>query len=514
MDAQETIKLDLGSIDFTPAWARKAAGVSAGAIRAERTDERAQGDKNRREGDRKGFAHDRKGQGGERRPQRDGRDGHSRFQERPKPLDVDVKVLPESKALGTIIRKLQSDYHAYKLKDLAYFLLDNPASVLLKVTPKKAEGAQAAPALGFHQCKACSYASTKRDDVVAHALAAHMGDYYESKEIEVEPPKGNFNCVAKCGLTGVLLGPPNRAEFASVVREMIRTRFPGMSEADYRAKIEMVRDSEAIEEWRKGATKKTVYVTKGAGEGAVQLTREQAEAEFKRNMLENLLDEPKNLMITAEAALKSDCKPLVWAAKDALEAERRAPYGMIFALRGAFHHRKLHFFRANDSRGPEFVVGPELKAFDSAHAVPELARVAAFIAEHPCQPKNVIAPDPETEKQLAWLASTGHVVAFTNGVYSAVEKFPKYGPQWQKKLSPAAAKAAPAPEAEAVPAPAPAEAAPEAAPAPEAIESQKSEVENSAEVAPAPEAAPAPEVAPAENSGEAAAQTTLNPETT
>ena len=468
MDAQETPKLDLGSIDFTPAWARKAAGVSAGNIRPEQPASRNAGEGQRRQGERKPFAQgERKPFGqGERKPFGERREQRQRLPERPKPLDVEVKVLPETKALGTIIRKLQGDFHAYKLKDLAYFLLDNPSSVLLKITPKAAEGGAAQTA--FHQCKACSYASVHKDDVVAHALAAHLGDYYEAREIETEPPKGNFNCVAKCGLTGVLLGPPNRAEFASVVRETIRTKFPGMSEADYRAKIEMVRDAEAIEEWRKSATKKTVYVAKGAGADAPQLTREQAEAEFRRNILDNLLDEPRNLMITAEAALKSDCKPLVWVARDALEQERRAPFGMVFALRGAFHHRKFHFFRANDPRGPEFVIAQELKEFDSVHAIPELARVAAFIAEHPCQPKNVIAQDPESEKQLAWLASTGHVVAFTNGVYSAVEKFPKYGPQWQKQKqkqktpAPEAETAAPAPEAEA-----PAPTAEAAAPAPE-----------------------------------------------
>ena len=142
---------------------------------------------------------------------------------------------------------------------------------------------------------------------------------------------------------------------------------------------------------------------------------------------------PKNLMITAERALKSPVKPLVWAVRDALEAERRAPYNMCFALRGAFHHRKLHFFRANDARGPEFVTSSDLKEFDAAHAIPELAKVATFIAEHPCSPRIDIVTEPEIEKHLVWLVSTGHVVAFTNGVYSAVEKYPKYGPQWQKR---------------------------------------------------------------------------------
>ena len=106
---------------------------------------------------------------------------------------------------------------------------------------------------------------------------------------------------------------------------------------------------------------------------------------------------------------------------------------MCFALRGAFHHRKLNFFRANDAKGPEFVSGIEYKVFDAAHAIPELAEVANFIAENPCCDKSEFATDPETEKQLAWLVSTGHVVSFTNGVYSQVEKYPKYGPQWRKR---------------------------------------------------------------------------------
>ena len=410
--------LDLGSFDFTPAWAKTDAKVNVGKIRPE-------GDRGMERGDRP------------RKPFGD----RPRFEERPRPLACEVKVLPETKALGTIIRKLQGDAHAYKLKDLAYFFLDNPQSVLLKITPKAPESSNAQTpkhpnVQTFFQCKACGFASTREEDVLAHALAAHLGDYYDAKEIECEPPKGNFNCVAKCGLSGVLLGPPNIHEFNATVREMVRTRYPEMSEEQYRAHIEMVRDADAIEEWRKGATKKTVFFAKGQAEveGAAQLTREQAEGEFRRTILPSLLERPKSLMITADVAQKSPVKPLVWAVNDAIQAERRAPAAMCFALRGAFHHRKLHFFRANDARGPEFVTGVEYKPFDAAHAIPELARAATFVAENPCCDKSEFpADDPEFEQHLNWLVTTGHVVAFTNGVFSAVEKFPKYGPQWKKR---------------------------------------------------------------------------------
>lgn len=475
MDTENRPQLDLGSLanlDFTPAWAKKDAGVTVGKTRPERDagERKPFGDRDRQDGRKFG---DRRQQG-PRKPF--DRGAPRRFEERVRPLDAEIKVLPEPKALGTVIRKLQQDFHAYKLKDLAYFFLDNPESVLLRVAPK--DGTR------FCQCKACGFASTRQDDVVEHLLAAHLGDYYEAREVECEPPKGNFSCVAKCGLSGELLGPPNHHDFGAKVKEMLRTRYPGMSEADYRSRIEMVRDPEAIEEWRKSAVKKTVYVAKGAGEGAETRTREQAEAEFRRNVLASMVDEPKNLMITADKAMKSPVKPLQFAARDALEAERRAPYGMCFALRGAFHHRKMKFFRANDARGPEFVTSVEHKAFDAAHAIPELAKVANFIAENPCQPKQVVAPDAESEKQLVWLATTGHVVAFTNGVFSAVEKYPKYGPQWQKKVEKKAE--APAPEAEPV-AVAEAPAAPET---PAATEAEKTGATGEAGAAPVPQDPP------------------------
>ena len=444
--------LDLGSIDFTPDWAKKDAGVNLGKIRPER--EGAGAGRPRPEGrnggksfgERKPFG-DKKPFGdsksfGDRKPFAGARRPRPEF-ERPKPLEAEVKILPETKALGTIIRKLQADTHAYKLKDLAYFFLDNPSSVLLKITPRTSQTSQTSRTpQTFFQCKACGFASTNEGDVLEHIATAHLGEYYDSKEVECEPPKGNFNCVAKCGLSGVLLGPPNIHEFNAVVKEMIRTKYPEMSEEQYRSHIEMVRDADTIEEWRKGATKKTVFFAKGTAdqEGAPSLSREQAEGEFKRTILPSLIDQPKNLMITADIAMRSPVKPLQWAVKDAVEAERRAPYNMCFALRGAFHHRKMKFFRVNDSRGQEFVTNVEYKEFDAEHAIPELAAAAKFVAEHPCCDKTEFPQDvADFEKHIEWLVSTGHVVAFTNGGYSAVEKFPKYGPQWKKRSAQPAA---------------------------------------------------------------------------
>jgi hypothetical protein len=412
MEKDTEIKLDIGTFDFTPAWAKKDAGVSVGKIREE-----GEGG-NERKPFKKSFD-----KSADRKMRRE------KFQHREfvAPLDADIKVLPDTKALGTIIRKLQNDFHAYKLKDLAYFFLDNPSSILLKVMPKDETQ--------FFQCKVCSFASTSQDEVIAHIVSSHIGDYFVAKEVEVEPPKGNFNCIARCSMSGVLLGPPNIHEFNSVIKEMLATKFPNMSEEEYRSKIEIVRDESLINEWRAQATKKTLYFAKSDGENAVGVTREQAEGEIKRNYVPSLVQRQKNLMITADKALACPIKSLVKAVRIAIDKERRTPQSMCYALHGAFHHRKFNFFRVNDSRGQEFVSRVEYRVFDSKHAIEELRKIADFITQNPCSMKSEIVTDPDSEKQLNWLISTGHVVAFTNGAFSAVEKFPKYGPQWRKKTN-------------------------------------------------------------------------------
>jgi hypothetical protein len=433
-DSSETV-IDFGAIDFTPEWARKSAGVTVSSPVAAPPRERAKSPYPKG-GDRRDFP--RKHEGG-KKPfgERKNFDRPRHEPVKVRSLDAEIKILPETKALGTIIRKLQQDSHAYKLKDLAYFFLDNPQSILLKITPRGEEK--------FCQCKACGFVATSADSLVAHVLSAHFSDYYERREIECEMPKGNFSSVARCLLSGELLGPPNAHDFKSRIAEMLE-RNPGMSEQEYRSHIEIVRDAETIEEWRKSATKKAVYTAKG-GEG--ELTRDQAEGEFRRNILSSLMHEPKHLMVTADVALKSPVQPLRLAVSRAIEAELKAPYNMCFALRGAFHHRKLNFFRVNNARGSEFVTSVEYREFDSAHAIAELAKIADFIAENPCCDKTELPGDEESLKHLAWLVSTGHVVSFTNGVYSKVEKFPKYGPQWKNRAkSGAAAETAEAPAVE------------------------------------------------------------------
>ena len=452
IDQNQNAPLDLsafGSFDFTPDWVK-------GKADDKKKFERFSDDSNRRDGGefRKGGLRGRDDKSRNRGDFR-GRDGARRsdFRDRKnngerrggefrkprefiKPLDAVIRILPSQKDLGTIIRKIQTTHYAYPLKQLAYLILDNPGACVLRVSPKK-DG----EAVTFHQCKACGHTVTSQDELLAHVVATHIGDYYQIDTVECDPPKGQFTCVARCGMSGELLGPPNLHGYDARIREMINARFPEMTEAAYRSKIEMVRDQEEIEKWRASATTKTIYRKKG-DENAPAVDRETAEIEFRRNIAPGLLSAATTIDITAESALATPFKPLMFACRDALAQERRFPGSIMFALRGAFHNRKLVFFRANDSRGPEFVTSAKPQNLDLAHAMPDLVAIVKFVEAHPDASQQSLvaefAADDQAKKselmtKLAWLTEKGYLVAYVNGQIALPAEHPVYRPPRQPK---------------------------------------------------------------------------------
>ncbi len=379
------------------------------------------------------------------------------FRQEAPQLPLEIRVLPEQKALGAVIRRIQASHRAFPLRDIAWLFLDNPASCLIRIEPLKDQQ------LPLFQCKVCGMPALSEEDVRAHLMSRHMEDYFDVEEVDCEPPTGSFVCVAKCGLSGVLLGPPNHHGFNAKVNEMLRTRYAGMSEENYRSRIESVRDPEVIEQWRQQCTKKFVYRRKGVSEpvsveppataddvpeGVVEqaeavdeaprpppMERDIAELVFTREIIPSQIASVRHMVCTAAVAMQTPSRPLYFALKDVLQRERRFPASLFFALRGAFRHRKLHLFRVNDPRGPDFVMLNPAAVLDPAHAVQTLREILTHVAEHPActkaeMVKALAGGDEKKIKealvQLAWLVEKGHVIEYYNEVLSVPQEYPVF----------------------------------------------------------------------------------------
>ncbi|MCB1231190.1 MAG: hypothetical protein KDN19_13025, partial [Verrucomicrobiae bacterium] len=204
--------------------------------------ERDRGDRDR--GDWKG-GRGRKGGGG-RRDRDGGGDRHPR--QRPEealPTGISVNFEPAPHAALALARHIRSTGRTYAVADLAKMVLSARDRYQVHF---RSEDAEKSP-LFFCPDDGSLWLSS--EEAISHVLRSpSMERFYETEEISVEPPKGNFSVVAVCGFTGQILGPPNHHEYQMNVARLHRERFADMSLERYKSRIEMKRDEETIEKWK------------------------------------------------------------------------------------------------------------------------------------------------------------------------------------------------------------------------------------------------------------------------
>ncbi|MFM2171847.1 MAG: hypothetical protein RI957_2076, partial [Verrucomicrobiota bacterium] len=247
----------LSALDLGPSWARDAIPRPAGrATKSNDGTAAAEVRPARRSDDKRdrGFAprfQDRGGRDDHRGGAR-GAAANRRFS-RPEPEVViapapGVKVLiePNADALHLIAKEVAHVARVYSLFDIAKTLLSQRERYHGVFTVDESR----APLYYGHRDH--SLWLTK-DEAVQHFWKADWrGDLYEEEEIEVDGPAGNFQVIAKCGLSGKVLGPPNYHAYQSSIRQVHRELFPNMPFDRYAAKIVTERSEEAVQAWLHG----------------------------------------------------------------------------------------------------------------------------------------------------------------------------------------------------------------------------------------------------------------------
>lgn len=366
---------------------------------------------------------------GDRPPRRFESDRGPRREWTPPPYSV--RFLPDQKALTLAAHKIAASRKAMPLRDVVALFFQNPDSTLVRVEWDEAHKEEK-----FHQCQSCGWFAADEGELRRHLLAVHFPEFFEAKEVDVDPPTGNFPAVARCGITGRLLAPPNHHSFNRRVEEMLRSpECAGLSEAEYRARIERVADPELVEQWRKEASKQTVYVLKTAqsapakpapeapaaeapaeapAESAAEApaeapadvpaeapaqapaeapaetpaprtyTRDEAEALFLSEMAPKLMRHGRQATASHAASVKLSDPRLLAEIRHAWQHEQRIVFGpFFFAVRGGLRARKLAFFRSGENRREEFVLHRAPTPLDASTAVPELRAILDFVAAHP-----------------------------------------------------------------------------------------------------------------------------------
>ena len=176
----------------------------------------------------------------------------------PAPLpEINVTFLPDEKGVEQLARQIKITGRAYPLFQIAQLVLQKPErySVQLGVK-KKADGTVAQP---LFVCALDDSPWLSEDEAVAHVLKNHFATFYQAERTATEPPKGTYTFVAQCGMSGVILGPPNYHDYQNQLRKLHAERFSRMPFDVFKSRVKIVKDEAVVKKWIEDQSFKTEY---------------------------------------------------------------------------------------------------------------------------------------------------------------------------------------------------------------------------------------------------------------
>ncbi len=418
-------------------------------------------------------------EGERRRPFRGDRPDFQRGEPReyrppPPPLpDIDVSLRPEDKGVESLARQIKMTGRAYPLFDIAQMILQKPERLTVCFSAKK-KNAEGKP---VHQLFVCALDETlwlSEDEAIAHVLKRHFTTFYQAERTATEPPKGKYTFVAQCGLSGVILGPPNHHDYQNQLRKLHSERFSRMPFDEFKARVRIVRDEEVVKKWVDDQSWKTEYICLNLPEPLRLDSMEAVEKHFRETHKENIIKPVDSHTLSGAAARSLRSQDLARLVRSACDDQRRFPLQIATVLSQQFAGHGLQFFKVNKTFTHVCVARPhylDMTATPVSEGVrliveyinskPKCTRrqLVEALAPSPAPPPVDPSAPPQTESaeptpeqtaviaDLHWLIHQGHVIEFANGILETAKKPLPKPPK--PEPAPAAAPAEPAPPAEA-----------------------------------------------------------------
>jgi hypothetical protein len=497
------------------------------------TGPRGRRDEQRPQGDRRGPARPGGAGGGAGAGDRPGfrrteryDSGRPDLRDRPKPLplpEVDLSLRPEEKGVESLARQIRISGRAYPLFDIAQMILQKPERHQVIFSVKKGEDGK--PVEPLFVCALDDTLWLSEDEAIAHVLNKHFATFYQADRTATQPPKGTYTFVAQCGMSGVILGPPNHHDYQNALRKLHVERFSRMPFDAYKARVRIVRDEEVVKKWVDDQSWKTEYVCLNLPEAVRLENMEAVEKHFRETHKDNIIKPVDSHAMNGAAARSLRSPGLVRLVRSVWEDQRRFPLQIATVLSQQFAGHGLQFFKVNKTLTHVCVARPhyldmtltpvsdgvkQIVEYINSHARCNRRQLIEALAPTPtapvAEPSTAEAPgapaapsaEPTPEQTAAiadlhWLIHEGHVIEFANGILETAKRPIPRPPK--PEVKPVEPPAEAPPQAQVAP---PAEAAPPepdvaAAPAP-AAESLPAQLEKPAEEAPMaePEQAPAP----------------------
>ncbi len=331
---------------------------------------------------------------------------------------VEVAFTPDDKAFASIVGTIKQSPRAYAFFDVAKLVLNKPERHVVKLQrPAGADGKHAP--LFF--VAAHDQVFLGREEALRWILRRHPGTVFEQTKTPIDPPKGNFVFVNRCGLTGEVLGPPNYHEYQSRLVRHHQARLAHMPFEKFRAQIQTSRDEAAVKAWIESLSSKMEFKCKLDTEPKMFASREELEKHVVADHGDALVAAVPVVTLTGPASRTLEHGAIQESVRLAWQHERRFPLKTANAMQTRLREQGLHFFK--DTKGVTCVSTVKLTRFETGQVVSDHVRqIVEFVRGHQyCARQDLATALAATSgeellaKDLHWLIQDGYVVEFFDG---------------------------------------------------------------------------------------------------
>jgi len=432
--APANLEIDL-ALSFQPAWVKETSSPEKLARMADRFEERPdRSDRSRNPRDNRGGPRPQRAPGRNdgkgRPPRRDDRRGprhddrNAPPQPRPEPplSGWTVNFLPEPRGVEGLARQIKASAITYPLFDLAQLVLEKPERFLVRLDRT------GGPAL--FQLVADGSVWLSEREAISHATTRGLEKFYRRERVTGEPPKGSYLCVAVCGLSDTLLGPPNYHDYQDKVRKLHAAKFSRMPFEAYKSRIRMVRDEASIEKWKQEHSTKDEYYPVETPEGTdpVKLV---TPAELERHFQEHhaataIIALGDRVVLPGTAIVQSSAHAAQRLVRYAWEDLKRFPLSLAHTLGQGLGSKGLQIFKAHENITFVSVARPHHLDRVATPVSEGLGTILEYLENHPrisradcrkalspVRPEGAEAtPDTAVVRDLSWLLHEGYVVDY------------------------------------------------------------------------------------------------------
>jgi hypothetical protein len=337
----------------------------------------------------------------------------------------EIKFVPEPRGIEGLLKQIKSTAKTYSLFELARLVLEKSARYLVDFQRKSG------PAL--FQVAVDGTLWLNESDAAARILSTQLDKFYRCERIAVEPPKGAYPIIAQCGMSGILLGPPNLHDYQLKVQKLHAERFSNMALDIYKARIRMVRDEESVQKWRDEQSSQDVYFPLETPEGSEPTPLKnlaEVSEHFQKNHAATAIISPGDHFTAPGSAPVNDSAPAVIEfTRRELDNLIRFPLPLANFLSQKLAAGGLQIFKAHENITYVSVARPKMLDRQASPVSESLAAILDYLEsntgkprveqwkallELPTLPSDPALREPALLRDFHWLLLQGHVIDFAS----------------------------------------------------------------------------------------------------